>query len=756
MIIRQLNCNKAKLAHDNICQWLIRDTRPVLYLLQEPVYYKKRLASIPKGFQAYGERTSRAIIIAPDAANLIYVNQFSGDDITVCLINSGTIKRFIVSVYLDLHKDTIHPLLQKLVDSLTANGENAIIGMDSNAHSSLWNSGDTNKRGEDLEQFILCYNMHICNIGNKATFQPSHGRCSSIIDLTLAIGAKDDIRSWRVRDDYQFSDHNMIEFCIENISFKEKKVPTIDWGLFKKSINLNEASYCTWDYSTIECEAERIESAIKLALCKSTTYKICRPQHARWFTKELQIEKRRIKNLVSQCRTNPTAALRESLKTANKAYFKAVRRAKRKKWQEFCNSIENAANMAKLNRVIGGNNKKTLGLLKHPDGTPTRSIDESIELAMRTFFPGSTLVQHNSDEPESTVRSDKILYDLSFETFITAEKVKMAINSFGPEKSPGPDGIKPKALQNLGDAEINCITNLYKVCIELGYTPARWRKTNVILLAKPGKEDYSKVGSFRPITLSCFLFKTLERLILWELEETSLRIKPLSKNQHAFKKGASTETALSSLTDEIESAITIGQTALAVFCDIEGAFNNVLMSSAIKAMENHEFPQRIINWLEHYLQNRYTKCDMLNVTNERKLVKGIPQGGVLSPLIWNLVFESFLALFKGPVRATGFADDGALLIKGCDPSSMVDLMQSALKEAVNWGTQNGLHLNPVKTVAMFFHRKNKWTMPKKLEMSGTPLEYSSTTKYLGVHLDTRLNWTFHIEKKSQMSKDIFC
>ena len=163
------------MAHDNISQWLIRDTSPVLYLLQEPIYYKNRWASIPNGFQAYGERKSRAIVIAPDAANLIYVNQFSDDDITVCLLNSGTIKKFIVSVYLDIYKDTIHPLLQKLVDSLTANRENAIIGMDSNAHSILWNSGDTNKRGEDLEQFILCYNMHFCNIGNKATFQPSHG-----------------------------------------------------------------------------------------------------------------------------------------------------------------------------------------------------------------------------------------------------------------------------------------------------------------------------------------------------------------------------------------------------------------------------------------------------------------------------------------------------------------------------------------------------------------------------------------------------
>ena len=432
-----------------------------------------------------------------------------------------------------------------------------------------------------------------------------------------------------------------------------------------------------------------------------------------------------------ECKSNPSAELRERIKAANRAYLKKVQKAKRKKWQELCNSIDDAKNMAWLNKVIARSSKKTLGLLTRSDGTPTRSIDESIELAMRKFFPGSTLVRPGRAKPDSTVIHGKILYDLSFETFITEEKVKMAIDSFGPDKCPGPDSITPRALQSLGDSEIKCITNLYKVCIEIGYTPLRYRQTNVVLLAKPGKEDYSKVGSHRPISLSCFLLKTLERLILWELEETVLKNKPLSSRQHAFKKGSSTETAISSFTDEIESSILQGQTALAVFCDIEGAFNNVSMSSAIEAMTDHEFPLKIIRWAKQYLDNRYSTCEMLGVTNKRKLVKGIPQGGVLSPLIWNLVFDSFLGLFTGPVQATGFADDGALLIKGIDPNSMVDLMNSALKEAVNWGTKHGLHLNPTKTIAMFFHRKRKFILPKRLNMSGTLLEYSDSANILG-------------------------
>ncbi len=51
-----------------------------------------------------------------------------------------------------------------------------------------------------------------------------------------------------------------------------------------------------------------------------------------------------------------------------------------------------------------------------------------------------------------------------------------------------------------------------------------------------------------------------------------------------------------------------------------------------------------------------------------------------------MVFDSFLNLFSAPVAVKGFADDAALLVRGKDPDTLVDLMQAALKTAAMWGT----------------------------------------------------------------------
>lgn len=48
-----------------------------------------------------------------------------------------------------------------------------------------------------------------------------------------------------------------------------------------------------------------------------------------------------------------------------------------------------------------------------------------------------------------------------------------------------------------------------------------------------------------------------------------------------------------------------------------------------------------------YLRNRYIQVDLKGLQQKRKLTRGTPQGGVLSPLAWNLVFDSFLELFNG-------------------------------------------------------------------------------------------------------------
>jgi len=73
----------------------------------------------------------------------------------------------------------------------------------------------------------------------------------------------------------------------------------------------------------------------------------------------------------------------------------------------------------------------------------------------------------------------------------------------------------------------------------------------VTCIPKAGKPSHTNAKDFRPISLSSFLLKTLERLI-----DTHIRLtidqSQLSDAQHAYRKGRSTDTALHSLVSSIE------------------------------------------------------------------------------------------------------------------------------------------------------------------------------------------------------------
>jgi hypothetical protein len=142
--------------------------------------------------------------------------------------------------------------------------------------------------------------------------------------------------------------------------------------------------------------------------------------------------------------------------------------------------------------------------------------------------------------------------------------------------------------------------------------------------------------------MSPFLLKCLERLVLWELESTALESNPLSRFQHAFRRDRGTDTALSEVVDKIESGLLRGQYTLGVFLDIQGAFDNLSIKSAIIGMKDRGFPPLITSWYRHYLSNRCAEIEVKGTKVKRSLSKGVPQGGVISPLCWNITFDNML------------------------------------------------------------------------------------------------------------------
>ncbi|KAG8174755.1 hypothetical protein JTE90_029299 [Oedothorax gibbosus] len=146
-------------------------------------------------------------------------------------------------------------------------------------------------------------------------------------------------------------------------------------------------------------------------------------------------------------------------------------------------------------------------------------------------------------------------------------------NLSGPLLTPPTGNRNPRKVDwDSYREELGCFL---EACLVYGHIPEAWRQSKAVFIPKPGKADYSVAKAFRPICLSSFLLKTLEKMVDRYIRDEVLPQKPLSKFQYAYQPGKSTETALYDLFTVLDRAVNQKELALATFLDIEGAFDRV-------------------------------------------------------------------------------------------------------------------------------------------------------------------------------------
>ena len=252
-----------------------------------------------------------------------------------------------------------------------------------------------------------------------------------------------------------------------------------------------------------------------------------------------------------------------------------------------------------------------------------------------------------------------------FVEYINTVKVRNAMRSFGNRKAPGSDRFKSIVLKNLNEKAVIFLTLFYKMTISTQQIPSSWRKMDVIFIPKPGKEDYSSPKFYRPITLSSFVLKGLERIMLWYLREKV--VTKALESQHAYTRGLSTESALSEVLDYVESSFYRRKKVIAVSLDCTGAFDCVGFDAASDTLIAKGVPKGMTLWYTYLLKGRKVTANLQGVTQTITPGRGSPQGGILSPLGWNLVMDSLLKEFpSGPVKAVGYADDIIIMASGID------------------------------------------------------------------------------------------
>ena len=124
---------------------------------------------------------------------------------------------------------------------------------------------------------------------------------------------------------------------------------------------------------------------------------------------------------------------------------------------------------------------------------------------------------------------------------------------------------------------------------------------------------------------------------------------------------------------------------------------------------------------------------------------GVPQGSILGPLLF-LVFINDLHNVSEKLFFILFADDSNLLLSGPNVNDLCEQMNAELINVVNWFKINKLCLNVKKTNFMIFCAKNKGfsTNELSIKVDNAIVEQVFQTKFLGVLIDSKLNWISHI------------
>ena len=193
-----------------------------------------------------------------------------------------------------------------------------------------------------------------------------------------------------------------------------------------------------------------------------------------------------------------------------------------------------------------------ISVFKKDNNEETTPGIDTIKHLYETHFPSHTEKKHTQYDNTKTVRKDE-LWNIHKDT-VSLEKVRRALKGFNSKKSPGPDNFKPIMFKHFPTYIYKHIMLIYRACFYLEYTPTPWKDTKVIFIPKPGKEDYNLAKSFRPISLSNYLLKGLERLLGWHINEMLIQF-PIHAHQHGFCSEKSTESAISKTVDYIESKI---------------------------------------------------------------------------------------------------------------------------------------------------------------------------------------------------------
>ena len=382
--------------------------------------------------------------------------------------------------------------------------------------------------------------------------------------------------------------------------------------------------------------------------------------------------------------------------------------------------------------------------------------DKAIANGFNNFFvnigPSLAKIIHTCNDILFTQYLPDKVDDTMFLLPVTEEDILQLVVNAKSNKSKDNDQFDMCLVKKIIPHIVKPLAHICNTSLMNGIFPDRMKIARVIPLFKNG--DVKEFSNYRPVSILSQYSKILEKVFHNRLMSFINDKQILNNSQFGSTKNMSTALAIIELVEEITTAIDEGKTTVGVFIDLKKAFDTVDHNILANKLEHYGIRGLAKDWVCSYLEKiRQYVC--INDSNSECLdVKcGVPQGSILGPALF-ILFVNDMGNVSTSLKSILFADDTNLFYAGKDLTEVCELVSRELNILHMWFQVNKLSLNVAKTNFMIFGNK-RYVENDMVSINGMNINRVYVTKFIGVHIDSKLNWNEHISViKTEVAKNV--
>lgn len=573
-----------------------------------------------------------------------------------------------------------------------------------------------------------------------------------------------------------FSDHCPIELSIDN-PIQCKRPSKIVTTNYEEAIHLIKNT--NWNHVTESHSAAtafqvffNILDDIKTNSKKTITLNSKNKRRSPWVTDVLVKKINRKNELSKLCRRHQSNTdLQLEFKYMSASIKKEIKSAKFKYTKDRILEAVAAGgcNVGKVCwRIINtlkGQPKRDIGIIEI-DGDKVNSSDDAIRVAnhFNDYYVG--IAQRTIDEANENQSVDENVLRIPWtaQSFflreITVHEIVDIINSLKSKSNSNDTILNPLVLKQISQFIAPILKHLFNLSLQQGLFPPQLKHATVIPIFKKG--DKTKVENYRPIsllpTISKIFEKIVKNLVLSFIDELNF----FSNCQFGFQKGKNVNLAVYKQIDVICEAIEEGYKVSGLYIDLKKAFDLVSHDILLDKLYKYGFRSEMYHWFKSYLCHRTQSVKIHDsLSKPLNISYGVPQGSVLGPILF-LMFINDIFLLPFQSYITCFADDTSLICRARNYKDLGNMLRNDIAIISSWFVANKMVPNSSKTELLIYslistdqhdldeigpiylHNQRLCT-----QCNCSPIVVVENVRYLGVFLDSRLNWSKHISQLVQ-------